>query len=277
MQKVKFNKQKLVAVLAVCLILAALTMSVGVCFAAGEITVTWSVDGVETTSLCDTGAVPTLPTTTPAKTGYTFEGWGLSATGTAVLTTMPALYANTTFYAIFKPLTYEITWVYYNTAGILVTETDTVNYGVVPTAPDYSATVNGSQFVAWDSAVAAATTNKTYTATYNHAQYIVTYISGAEDTQEQIYASGVVDVSGQTAEPLDGYTFRGWTTRKDDRTTMIDENYRVKANTTLYAYYTINAESWFLSLAWYWQTAIIAGCVLVVLVVVAIILKKIKG
>ena len=227
--------------------------------AASDITVTWSIDGVTSTTTVAQGEVPAKPAN-PTKAGHTFAGWGLSASGTAVLDKLPAVYQDTTFYAVFKPVQYNITWIYYDANGIRQNKITKCDYGAVPVPPAAPETVNGSQLLGWDAEIIAATANKTYTATYNHAQYTVTYIAEiAEDktVTESIYASGVEDISKYAAPEKDGYSFRGWSTKKDDRGAVIGEDYRIKADTTLYAVYTATAWSRFIALAWYWKALIV--------------------
>lgn len=272
------NKSKILSIVIAALLVVTMTIAITPAFAAeGDITVTWSVDGTTSTTTVASGAVPAKPAN-PTKVGYVFKGWGLSDTSEAVLGSLPAVYAETTFYAKFTPLQYIITWVYYDTYGILQTKTTTADYGAVPTEPSTPTVVNGSQFMSWDKTIVAATGDATYTAVYNHAQYIVKYIAQISETEiieEEIYASGVVDVSEYDAPEKPGYGFKGWSTKKDDRDKLIDEKYRVKADTTLYAIYTINATAWFKSIAWYWQALIITALVVAVGAIVILILKRI--
>ena len=273
----KQNFRKYLSIFVVAMLIVTMAVAVTPAFAAeGDVTVTWDVGGTTSTTTVAPGAVPARPTN-PSKVGYVFSGWGLSASSTAVLDKLPAVYQDTTFYAVFKPIKFSITWIYYDADGILQTKIFKSNYGVVPDAPEAPATINGSQFLSWDKEVVAVTADATYTAIYNHAQYVVTYIAdaGEEITEDEIYASGVEDVSKYEAPEKEGYSFRGWSTKKDSRADIIGEDYRIKADTTLYAVYTINAWSWFTALAWYWKALIIVGIILIVGGLAVVILKKV--
>jgi uncharacterized repeat protein (TIGR02543 family) len=157
-----------------------------------------------------------------AKSGYTFGGWATSASSTAAVTTYSS-FANQTFYAIWTPISYTITYALNGGTSALPTQANrqiynTFTLAATPTKADY-------YFAGWsDSATAttyAALATYSITATSAPAitltaQWIPTYtlnyvLNGSTSavTGEGTYNSGTV-VTLTAAPTRIGYTFNSW-------------------------------------------------------------------
>jgi uncharacterized repeat protein (TIGR02543 family) len=157
-----------------------------------------------------------------AKSGYTFGGWATSASSTAAVTTYSS-FANQTFYAIWTPISYTITYALNGGTSALPTQANrqiynTFTLAATPTKADY-------YFAGWsDSATAttyAALATYSITATSAPAitltaQWIPTYtlnyvLNGSTSavTGEGTYNSGTV-VTLTAAPTRTGYTFNNW-------------------------------------------------------------------
>ena len=157
-----------------------------------------------------------------AKSGYTFGGWATTASSTSAVTTY-ATAANQTFYAIWIPVSYTITYALNGGTSTLPTQANqqiynTFTLAATPTKADY-------YFAGWsDSATAttyAALATYSITATSAPAitltaQWIPTYtlnyvLNGSISavTGEGTYNSGTV-VTLTAAPTRTGYTFNNW-------------------------------------------------------------------
>lgn len=157
-----------------------------------------------------------------AKSGYTFGGWATSASSTNAVTTYSS-FANQTFYAIWTPISYTITYALNGGTSALPTQANRQIYNTfalaaTPTKADY-------YFAGWsDSATAttyAALATYSITATSPSAitltaQWIPTYtlnyvLNGSTSavTGEGTYNSGTV-VTLTAAPTRTGYTFNNW-------------------------------------------------------------------
>ncbi len=108
-------------------------------------TITWNVDGTETTSKYVAGETPEF-TGSVAKEGYEFLGWATSADGEVV--EIPTVSADQTYYAVFEQVTakYTVTWV--GASGTLETDTD-VAHGSAPTYNAETPVKDGYVFAGW--------------------------------------------------------------------------------------------------------------------------------
>jgi uncharacterized repeat protein (TIGR02543 family) len=157
-----------------------------------------------------------------AKSGYTFGGWATTASSTIAVTTYSS-FANQTFYAIWTPISYTITYALNGGTSALPTQANrqiynTFTLAATPTKADY-------YFAGWsDSATAttyAALATYSITATSAPAitltaQWIPTYtlnyvLNGSTSavTGEGTYNSGTV-VTLTAAPTRIGYTFNNW-------------------------------------------------------------------
>ncbi len=181
-----------------------------------EYTVTWDVDGVETTETYAYGASITAPAD-PTKVGYTFKGWS-----PVVADTMPA--ENLTYTATWEVNKYTVTWV----NGTTPITTTTQDFGL-DIAQHANPTKTGHTFVGWafsaDATVAdypvgdvtvdanivnnANSNNEVVLyAVFSTNSYTVTWnVDGVET--EETYAYGAT-VNAPADPEKTGYTFLGW-------------------------------------------------------------------
>ena len=92
----------------------------------------------------------TLSSTKPTRTGYSFQGWGTSASDTSVNYAAGASYtanAAVTLYAIWKANTYKVT--YNSNGGSGAPSTQTKTYGVVLTLSSVKPTRTNYTFKGW--------------------------------------------------------------------------------------------------------------------------------
>ena len=160
------------------------------------------------------GASATL-TATPM-TGYHFVQWNDGVT--TATRTLTNITANATYTATFAINTYTIT--FKNDDGTTL-KTQTVNHGVTPTAPSTPTKASTAQytytFKAWSPAIAAATKNQTYTATFTATtrSYTIRFLNGTTvlQTGSVKYGTtpsytGTTPTKASTAQYA--YTFSGW-------------------------------------------------------------------
>lgn len=183
-------------------------------------TVTWVVEGVETTETYAYGAMPEYKGETPVKAGdaqysYNFVGWGEIAEVTG----------DATYTAQFEEVVnnYTITYV---VEGVETTET--LAYGATPAPADPVKAEDENftyEFAGWDPALTTVTGDATYTATFNAVAkepevpaIKVTFINGAESIEVES-VDGVVTAPEAPTTPTPGedavitaYEFVGWTT-----------------------------------------------------------------
>ena len=176
-----------------------------------EYTITWNVEGVETTTTVKHGETPVFAGT-PAKEAdaqytYTFSGWTpevVAATGEA------------TYTAQFTPVlrSYDITFV----VDGVETKVETM-YGETPVysgTPTKAADVYYTYtFAGWDKELAPVSGEATYTATWTETpvEYTVTFVIGGETFHVVKGGYGTaVDTSDLPSTDKTGYTFNGWDT-----------------------------------------------------------------
>lgn len=117
---------------------------------------TWNANGGEIANNGTSGMVefnaPITPAIVSARTGYDFKGWGTSANATendtVEITTMPD--AATTYYAVWKPKTYQVEWKY-NDSSNGTFETTEVVFDDTIVAPLSNPTRDYNQFAGWAS------------------------------------------------------------------------------------------------------------------------------
>ncbi|MBO5756668.1 MAG: hypothetical protein J6S28_03125, partial [Clostridia bacterium] len=183
-------------------------------------TITWIVDGVETTETYDFGEVPSFKGSTDkaatAQYTYTFAGWTpavVSVTGAA------------TYTATYDSTVNEYTITFVDEDGTVL-QTGKVAYGETPVftgeTPTKAATAQYTYtFAGWNTAIATVTGDATYAATYTETvnKYTITFV---DEDGETVLWSGEFDYG---ATPVFGgapptkaataqytYTFAGWNT-----------------------------------------------------------------
>lgn len=148
------------------------------------------------------GSVFTVPSA-PAKEGNTFLGWG-DANGN-LLTVSSSIKGDVTYYAIYNPKTYTVTW---NIDGD--TSVAEITYGEPIPQPRPSKT--GYKFMGWDKIVPSKmpAENLYFTAQFDAEEYTITFINAVTgaviDTVKQDYESSVK----APTPTMTGYFFTGW-------------------------------------------------------------------
>nr|MBQ8244702.1 InlB B-repeat-containing protein [Oscillospiraceae bacterium] len=206
----------------------------------GQYTITWNVDGTETTSSCKYGTNIVLPAT-PTKTGYTFAGW-LDEDGNKVTasTKMPAM--DLTLTASWNVNYYDVTW---DTDGDGdVDDTISVAYGQMPVHADGSRP-SGAQFdytfTGWSPELAAVTGNAAYKAQFTAAvrAYTVTFVTNADGIPVNPVTAQYGDSITLRTLTREGYTFKGWSVNPVASEGAFG-SYKITGETTLYAIWSAN-------------------------------------
>ena len=247
------------------------------------VTATWVNDGATyDTTIVATGSAPTAPATAPTKEStaqydYTFLGWNTDSSASTALEEIPAINADTTFYAIYSGSvrSYTISW---DTDGDgTADDTTTVAYGTVPThasgekAPTAEYTYT---FAGWSTdgetvlaTLPAVTGEAIYTAVFtsHEAASTVTVRWFSEDGETLLGTtypnSGTVAVA-QTTPSKDAtidttYTFAGWNTTQGASSPLADLT--VSADTDFYAVFTSATRQYTVTFADYDSTEISAS------------------
>ena len=186
-----------------------LTVSAG---ANGSVSVTKGGAAQELSAVYEAGTAVVL-TATP-NTGYQFVRWSDGNTSNPRDLTVNA---TTTLKAEFAVKTYTITWKDYDDSAL---GTTTVNHGEIPTRPAPArADAAGKHYTfnGWTPAVAAATANTTYTATYTEETltYTIRFVlnNGLADIVQTKSYGDAVSIGDPTPATVGGKTgtFSGWT------------------------------------------------------------------
>ena len=186
-----------------------LTVSAG---ANGSVSVTKGGTAQEQSAVYEAGTAVVL-TATP-NTGYQFVRWSDGNTSNPRNLTVNA---TTTLKAEFAVKTYTITWKDYDNSAL---GTTTVNHGEMPThAAPARADAAGKHYTfnGWTPAVAAATANITYTATYTEETltYTIRFVlnNGMADIVQTKSYGDAVSIDDPTPATVGGKTgtFSGWT------------------------------------------------------------------
>ncbi|MBQ8209990.1 MAG: InlB B-repeat-containing protein [Clostridia bacterium] len=214
-------------------------------------TITWIVDGVETTTTVNYGEMPDFGTT-PTKAAdaqytYTFSTWSPALTTVTGDATYTAQFSTTTN-------TYTVTWV--NDDGTPLETDENVPYGTTPSYDGETPTKEADAqytytFDTWTPTVDTVTGDVTYTATYSTTvnQYTITFVDedGKTVLDEQTLDYGATPVyAGETptkaATAEWTFTFAGWKVTVDSNpTTDLPE---VTGNVTYIADYSASKNSY---------------------------------
>ena len=204
-------------------------------------TITWVVNGVNTTTTVEEGKVPEYKGTTPtkAKTAeytYTFVGWNTSSTATSAIT-LPKVTQNQTYYAIFSKTKnkYKIT---FKVEGQADKQVD-FEYGAMPSygsTPTKETEAGTYEFLRWEPEIKSVTANATYTAVFNTQitpkkckitfaladDIIVKTVEYAYNTRyNDVKQPSPFEILAKTDDKMrfvsNGvtYDFKGWPTRQD--------------------------------------------------------------
>lgn len=208
-----------------------------------------------------------LSTTKPIRTGYTFQGWGTSASDTSVDYASGANYtanASITLYAIWKAITYTVK--YNANGGNNAPSSQTKTYGktlvlssVIPTRTSIedNGTLTEYTFKGW--ATSSTSTAVAYKAGANYTEnasitlyavwskvvsvnlYDVSYnTNGGSNVISQIKIKGETLKLRNTIPVKSGYTFVGWGMSADSTTASYSagDNYTLDEDVVLYAIWT---------------------------------------
>ena len=177
-------------------------------------TVTWIVDGAETTETYEYGATPTFKGSTDkaadAQYTYTFTGWDKEIATVTENVTYTAQYSETLN-------SYTISWDIDGDGE--VDETTTVLYGEVPTHADGVKEGNAQYsytFTGWSPALMAVTGDATYTAQFEETTNTVAIgwdtdgDGEVDETTNVLYGEVPTHADGEKEDGMFTYTFIGW-------------------------------------------------------------------
>lgn len=168
----------------------------------------------------------TLSSKKPTRTGYTFKGWGTSASTTTVAYNAGGSYtANSaiTLYAIWQAKTFTVS--YNANGGSGAPSSQTKTYGVKLTLSSTKPTRSGYSFSGWATSATGSvayqsggtyTANKAVTlyAVWTQTTYSVTYNAnggtGAPASQTKVYGANLTLQAGIPTRA--GFIFTGWAT-----------------------------------------------------------------
>ena len=202
------------------------------------------------------GKTLTLSSTKPTRTGYSFQGWATSASGSVAYAAGANYTANAavTLYAVWKANTYTVS--YNANGGSGAPSSQTKTYGKSLTLSSTKPTRTGYSFVSWNTKAdgsgtsyasgASYTANAAVTlyAVWKINTYTVSYNanggSGQPSSQTKTYGKALTLSS--TKPTRTGYTFVSWNTKADGTGTSYapGSSYTGNAAVTLYAIWKIN-------------------------------------
>ena len=179
--------------------------------------------------------------TTPSKAGYTFKGWSSNTTTyTAFDISTTPITENKTLYAFFDINQYTVTFINGSTtlSSKLVDHNSKVTAPASPTKIGYTFkgwSTNATTYTAFDPANTPITENKTLYAFFDINQYTVTFMNGnVQHDSKTVNYNDTVALPSQPSQT--GKTFKGWSTNATTFTAF-DENTKITANKTLYAFF----------------------------------------
>lgn len=208
----------------------------------------------------------TLSTTKPTRTGYTFQGWATSASGSVVYASGASYTANAsaTLYAVWKAITYAVK--YNANGGSGAPSSQTKTYGktltlssTIPTrtSVEDNGTLTEYTFKGWATSAtstsvaykagasytanAAVTLYAVWSKTVSINLYDVSYnTNGGSNVISQIKIKGETLKLRSTIPVKNGYTFVGWGLSADATTVSYEAgvNYTSDEDIVLYAIWT---------------------------------------
>lgn len=197
----------------------------------------------------------TLSSTKPARTGYTFQGWATSASGSVAYKAGASYTANAaaTLYAVWKANTYTVS--YNANGGSGQPSNQTKTYGKTLTLSSTKPTRTGYTFVSWNTKADGSGTSYaagvSYTANaavtlyaiWKINTYTVTYNAnggtlGSVKTQTKNYGTAL-KLTGTATRA--NYTFKGWATSAGGSVAYASgADYTANADVTLYAIWKLS-------------------------------------
>lgn len=200
------------------------------------------------------GKTLTLSSTKPTRTGYSFQGWATSASGSVVYAAGASYTKNAavTLYAVWKANTYTVK--YDANGGTGAPSSQTKTYGKTLTLSNTKPTRTGYSFQGWATsasgsvayAAGASYTNNaavTLYAIWTVNTYTITYNAnggtlGSVKTQTKNYGTALKLTGTATRS---NYTFKGWATSASGSVVYASgANYTANAAATLYAVWELS-------------------------------------
>jgi len=217
----------------------------------GVYTLTYNTNGGSSTpssQSCDYGKSVTVTSSTPTRSGYTFLGWSTSSTATTASYTSGntiSLSSNTTLYAVWKKITYTLTYNANGGSGAPSSQTGATSYTISSTVP----TRSGYTFLGWSTSSSATTasytsgntislsSNTTLYAVWKKITYTLTYNANGGSGAPSSQTGATSYTISSTVPTRSGYTFLGWSTSSTATTASYTSGSTISlsSNTTLYA------------------------------------------
>jgi uncharacterized repeat protein (TIGR02543 family) len=183
----------------------------------------------------------------PARTGYTFAGWyTLTADGAKIDFAKFKVTANSTLYAHWTINTYTVK---FNPNGGSAVASKKANYSTAIAAPT-DPTRTGYTFAGWytsatggakiDFVTFVVTANKTLYAHWTINTYTVSFDSNGGSAVASKTAKYYTKITAPKAPTRTGYRFTGWYTLPVGGTKIDFGKFKVRADATQYAHWSIN-------------------------------------
>lgn len=235
----------------------------------GNLTMSWSTYTVSYNANGGSGApgnqtktygkTLTLSSTKPTRTGYTFQGWGTTASDTSVNYAAGASYtanAAITLYAIWKAKTYTVSYDANGGSGAPGNQTKT--YGVALTLSSTKPTRTNYDFVKWNTKADGSGTSYNSGASYTSNAAVTLYAvwklsghnitfnaNGGTGAPATIFKNVNATITIPTKVPVrSGYDFLGWATSAGGTAVyQPGDSYSTNATLNLYAVWNISDPS----------------------------------
>jgi len=215
--------------------------------------VTFVVDGIESTVTYEHGDLLSYNAPNPAKDGYTFKEWNTSSTGVGIVYSgNTAIRQTVTLYAVWNAIAYEIEYVL-NEGNIKNTSAFVDEYNIeteviLPTADDFEENA-AYEFKGWytDSAFLSSLVtsvpvgsmgDRIFYAKWEKKSYDVTFNVDGTETKLN-YQHGETIGPKFAAPSKSGYNFTGWNTELNGTGDSYTQASAVEKGLTLYAQWSI--------------------------------------
>lgn len=162
------------------------------------------------------GTALTLSSTKPTRTGYTFQGWATSSTGSVVYAAGASYTANTaaTLYAVWKAITYTVTFNANGGTGAPANQTKT--YGVNLTLSSTKPTRTNYNFLGWGTSASSTSVayaaGGSYTSNAAITLYAIWELAYVKPRIDNEIASRCDSAGNETDDGLYGLVIFDWAT-----------------------------------------------------------------
>ena len=233
------------------------------CTLPSTVTVTFNAnegEGTMSNQVVTYNATTTLTANTFTRTGYTFQGWAISASGAKVYDNEEELTftEDLNLYAVWQKNSYTITLdvpanatietspastaEYEATVTVTVTPTTGYTFGSITVTNNTTGTTITTSGTGNEQTFTMPASNVTVTATVNEIpKYTVTWSMDGDISNTAEYAEGEEIVFPSTASGCDGKVFRGWSAvqiaETDDEPTYVTSATMPDHDVTYYAVY----------------------------------------